>query len=119
MYTRSSAPVATSQTSQRGSIERSRGAMAASTPRPEALSLAPGAGGALSVWAIAMRRHVAGVSSAPITLRDRPRPGTSNCCTSTRRPAPRNVRAIRRCARASAALAAGRAPQEEMRTATS
>ena len=59
----------------------------ASTPSPEALSLAPGAGGALSVWAIAMRRQLAGVSSTPITLRERPRPGTSKSCTATRRPA--------------------------------
>ena len=35
----------------------------------------PGAPGAESVWAITIRRHVRGVSSMPITLRERPAPG--------------------------------------------
>ena len=95
-----------------------RPASAASTPRPDALSFAPGAPGAESVWAITIRRQVRGVSTIPITLRDRPRPGTANPWTATRSPAPLKIRRMRRWARASAALAAGRGPAAEMPVAT-
>ena len=54
----------------------------------------------------------------PITLRDRPRPGTANPWTATRSPAPLKMRRMRRWARASAALAAGRGPRAEMPVAT-
>ena len=61
-----------------GSVASRRPASAASTPSPEALSLAPGAPGVVSLWAITMRRQRRGVSSTPITFRELPRPGTSN-----------------------------------------
>ena len=59
---RSSAPVATSHTSQWGSIRVSRPASDATTPTPEALSFAPGAPAAESVWAMTIRRQLRGVS---------------------------------------------------------
>ena len=77
MYGRSSAPVATSQTSHAGagSVASER-ASATSVPTPDALSSAPGAGGTLSVWAIAITRRSPGASLIPITSRDVPLPGT-------------------------------------------
>jgi hypothetical protein len=78
VYGRSSEPVATSQTSQLGTGPApSTCAKATSVPTPDALSSAPGAGGTLSVWAIAMTRQSAGASRIPITSRDDPRPGTA------------------------------------------
>ena len=59
---RSSAPVATSQTSQAGSIRSRRPASSVTTPTPEALSFAPGAPGVVSLWAMTMRRQEASVS---------------------------------------------------------
>ncbi len=47
-------------------------------PTPDALSSAPGAGGTVSACAMRIQRQSAGVSSAPITLRDVPLPGTVN-----------------------------------------
>ena len=55
MYSPSSAPVATSQTVHGGSISSSRGASPASRPTPDALSIAPGPCGMLSVCAISTR----------------------------------------------------------------
>ena len=79
VYGRSSAPVATSHTSHAGvgSVARLR-ASATSVPTPDALSSAPGAGGTLSVCAIAITRQSAGESLIPITSRDMPFPGTRN-----------------------------------------
>ena len=79
-------------------------------PTPDALSSAPGAGGTVSACAIRIQRQSAGVSSAPITLRDVPLPGTANGVRATVRPARPNAAATWRCARRSAAPAAGRAP---------
>ena len=87
MYGRSSAPVATSHTSHAGvgSVARLR-ASATSVPTPDALSSAPGAGGTLSVCAIAITRQSAGESLIPITSRDMPFPGTRNRSYPTRSP---------------------------------
>ena len=78
MYGRSSAPVATSQRSHAGSgpVASAR-ASATSVPTPDALSSAPGAGGTVSVCAIAITRQSLGASRIPITSRDAPFPGTS------------------------------------------
>ena len=61
----------------------------------------------------------AGVSNTPITLRERPRPGTATGWTATVSPARVKAPRTRRCARASARDAAGRGPQEARRTAMS
>ena len=53
------------------------GASATSVPTPEALSCAPGDGGTVSAWAMRITRQSRGPASAPITLRERPRPGTA------------------------------------------
>ena len=99
---------------ERAQARRQRGQHA----QARGVSLAPGAGGALSVCAIAMRRQVAGVSSEPITLRERPRPGTSKLLD-------RHAQAGRAEARARSAGAPAprpalgrrpRAPRREMRT---
>ena len=87
---RSSAPVATSQTSQPGSMRSSRPASSVTTATPEALSFAPGALGVASACAITTRRQRAPVSNTPITLRECPRPGTVKSWTPTRRPAARS-----------------------------
>ena len=93
---RSSAPVATSQTSQRGASAATRGASATSVPTPDALSSAPGDGGTVSACAIRIVRQLPGRESTPITLRERPLPGTVKRSCVTVRPA---------CLNASAALA--------------
>jgi APA family basic amino acid/polyamine antiporter len=77
---------------------------------PDALSSAPGEGGTVSACAITIHRHSAGVSATPITLRDRPFPGTAKRSRVTVRPAASKALATRRCARRSAAPAAGRGP---------
>ena len=100
-------------------MRSSRPASSATTPTPEALSLAPGAFGVESVCAMTIRRQVASVSRTPITLRERPSPGTSKDWIPTRRPARSNARATSRWARASVAPAAGRGPQEASRVAIS
>ncbi len=91
---RSSAPVATSQTSHHGLTRRRRPASDATTPSPDALSLAPGPAGTESVWAMTMRRQLRGVSKTPITLRDGGCPGTRNSWVPTRSSARRKTRAI-------------------------
>ena len=75
MYTRSSAPVATSQTSHAGFASRSRPASSATTPTPRGVVVGSGASGVESACAITIRRQRAGVSKTPITLRERPFPG--------------------------------------------
>jgi hypothetical protein len=107
---RSSAPVATSQTSQRGATAASRGASSTSAPRPEALSSAPGVPGIESACAIRITRQSAGVSRIPITLRERPLPGTVKRLLARARPARLNAARTRSWARRSAADAAGRGP---------
>ena len=87
---RSSDPVATSQVSHAG--RPMRGASATRVPTPEALSFAPGPR-AESVWAITIRRQLRRPSAAPITLRERPRPGTRKPWVEVRRPASRKARA--------------------------
>ena len=96
VYGRSSAPVATSHTSQAGvgSVARLR-ASAMRVPTPDALSCAPGEGGTLSACAIAITRQSAGESLIPMTLRDMPFPGTENRSYPTRNPTARNRAATR------------------------
>ena len=86
-------------------------------PTPEALSSAPGAGGTLSAWAIAMTRQRAGTSRMAITSREGPLPGTAKRSKPTRSPAARKRPATRWCARRSALEAAGRGPARASDTA--
>ena len=69
------------------------GASATSVPTPDALSSAPGAGGTVSACAMRIQRQSAGVSSTPITLRERPLPGTVKRSRTTVRPAGPNAAA--------------------------
>jgi hypothetical protein len=64
-------------------------------PTPDALSSAPGAGGTLSAWAIAITRQSLGASRIPITSLEAPFPGTGNRSYPTRRPTARNRLATR------------------------
>src|SRR5829696_2532086 len=114
---RSSAPVATSQTSHGGSMASRRPASTLSTPSPEALSSAPGLGGTVSACDITTRRQSPDPARLPITLRERPC-DVENRCTVTSRPAPANVSRSRRCARRSRMLPAGRGPAPEISVAT-
>ena len=101
-----------------GAISSSRPASDATTPTPEALSLAPGAPAAESVWAMTMRRQLRGVSKTPITLRERPRPGTRNPARP-RAGRPRGTRASSGGAPAPrVARRPGRGPQDEIFAAT-
>ena len=91
-----------------GSSASSRGASAASTPRPEALSSAPGDGGTVSACAITHAQaaalpaqHADHVARAPARRREPLHPHVAGPRVSKRR-------AIRSCARRSGAPAAGR-----------
>src|SRR4051812_13829837 len=79
-------------------------------PTPEPLSSAPGAGGTLSVWAMAIVRQCAGESRIPITSREPPWPGTRNGSWPIHRPARLNRCSTSACARRSAADPAARGP---------
>ena len=108
---RSSAPVATSHVSQGGATARRRGASATSAARrPRRCRARPATAGRVSAWAMRITRQSRGPASAPITLRERPRPGTAKRSRATARPAAAKAAATRSCARRSAADAAGRGP---------
>ena len=85
-------------------------ASATSAPTPDALSSAPGAGGAESVWAMSTRRQSERPSRMPSTFWDLPLPGTRERVVADAQPRRTEALSTRACARASAADAAGRGP---------